>query len=211
MLLHGLLRSSGSMARLEERLGNAGFAVVNLNYPSRSGSLRELAEEAVPRGLEACREQQAMPVNFVTHSLGGILVRQYFAVRSAQELHRVVMLGPPNHGSEVVDHLRDWPGYELLNGPAASQLGTAADSAVNLLGPVQFELGVIAGTFSINPLFNLLVPDPNDGTVSVASTRVEGMRDHVILPVSHSLMMYDGAVIDNVIHFLVTGRFLEAE
>lgn len=208
VLLHGLLRSASSMSRLEERLQNAGFAVVNINYASRASELDDLADEAVSRGLSECRSQHDGLVHFVTHSLGGILVRQYFSEHSQEQLGKVVMLGPPNHGSEVVDYLRNLPGYTLINGPAASQLGTETDSPLSQLGPVDFELGVIAGTVSINPLFDLIVPDPNDGTVSVASTRVEGMRDHLVLPVSHSLMMYDQQVIDNVVHFLVTGKFI---
>lgn len=211
VLLHGLLRSASSMSRLEERLENAGFAVVNIKYSSRASELDDLAEDAVSRGLIECQAQQEGRVHFVSHSLGGILVRQYFSEHSQDQLGRVVMLGPPNHGSEVVDYLRDLPGYTLINGPAASQLGTEIDSPLQQLGPVNFELGVIAGTVSINPLFNLLVPDPNDGTVSVASTRVEGMRDHLVLPVSHSLMMFDQQVIDNVVHFLVTGRFIPVD
>ena len=208
VLLHGLLRSSASMGRLEKRMENAGFHVENVNYSSRADALDGLADDAVGRGMQACQDNNALPVNFVTHSLGGILVRQYFSVHRDQHPGRVVMLGPPNHGSEVVDYLQNVPGYTLLNGPAGAQLGTDPESVPNQLGPVDFELGVIAGTFSINPLFNLVVPDPNDGTVSVDSTKVEGMTAHIVLPVSHTTMMFDAEVIDNVLHFLATGKFL---
>lgn len=211
VLLHGLLRSASSMHRLETRLLNAGYQVVNIDYASRSAALEQLADDAVARGLEGCRQAGDKEVDFVTHSLGGILVRQYFAAHPDQKPNKVVMLGPPNHGSEVVDRLHKLPGYTLINGPAGSELGTTPDSVPNRLGPVDFDLGVIAGTFSINPLFNLMVPDPNDGTVSVDSTRVEGMRAQVVLPVSHTTMMYNEDVIDNVLHYLATDQFLAVE
>lgn len=211
VLLHGMARGAGSMAGLQERLEAARFSVVNIDYPDRRGTIASLAEQAVEEGLRQCEEKNPQRINFVTHSLGGILVRYYFALQHHPRLHRVVMLGPPNNGSEVVDLLRNMPGYTLFTGLVGTELGTDGNSVPLNLPPVEFELGVIAGTVSLNPLFDLVVPDPNDGTVSVASTRVEGMRDHIVLPVSHTLMMYNNAVKDNVVHFLVTGEFLEEQ
>jgi len=112
--------------------------------------VRALAEGAIPKGLKECREAGASPVNFVTHSLGGILVRQYYSQHSPEQVHRVVMLGPPNQGSAVVDNLKNVPGFDLLNGPAGRQLGTGENSVPDDLGPVNFETGIIAGTESIN-------------------------------------------------------------
>ena len=89
-------------------------------------------------------------MSFVTHSMGGILVRQYLRQHSVPHLHRVVMLGPPNKGSEVVDVLGNTPGFHFINGDAGLQLGTGQGSVPNTLGPVDFDLGIIAGTRSIN-------------------------------------------------------------
>ena len=209
ILLHGLARTSNSMATLADSLEQHGFHVANTSYPSREKPIEELAALAVPRGLEACRAASATPVNFVTHSLGGILVRQYFKQNPLEDVHRVVMLGPPNHGSEAVDALRDIPGFELLNGPAGMQLGTDAEAIPAGLGPVEFQLGVIAGTRTINLLLSTLLPKPNDGKVSVESAKVDGMKDFIALPVSHPLMMRNDNVIAQVIHFLDTGHFNE--
>ena len=148
ILLHGLARSSHSMEALEDALKNAGFFVINNGYPSRAHPIAQLANLAIEPALEQCPRN--MTVNFVTHSLGGILVRQYVSQHSVANLHRVVMLGPPNKGSEVVDKLGDVPGFYFINGDAGLQLGTGELSVPNALGEADFDVGIIAGTRSIN-------------------------------------------------------------
>ena len=120
---------------------------------------------------------------------------------------RVVMLGPPNKGSQVVDELRSMPGFELINGPAGLQLGTENDSVPNTLGPADFEVGIIAGTSTINFFLSTMLPNPNDGKVSVESTKLEGMTDHISMPVTHPFMMKNEQVIKQVIYFLNNGVF----
>jgi pimeloyl-ACP methyl ester carboxylesterase len=208
VLLHGLMRTSQSMQGIEERLADAGFAVVNISYASRSASIDELANDAVARGLAACETQEPTKTHFVTHSLGGILVRQYFAEQSYERLGHVVMLGPPNNGSEIVDFMKNVPGYNQLYGPSSAQLGTDADSTPVQLGSVDFDLGVIAGKSTVNPLFTLVIPGPDDGKVSVASTYVDGLHEHIVMPVTHTWMMYNKDVIDQVVHYLIRGEFI---
>lgn len=207
VLLHGLARTSGSMNELEQKLVKEGYYVANIDYPSRKKDIVELSEIAVNEGLDKCNENNASPVNFVTHSLGGILVRQYYKNHAPENVNRVVMLGPPNNGSEVVDNLKDTPGFELLNGPAGMQLGTQDNDVPKSLGPVNFELGVIAGTQSINLLLSTFLPNPDDGKVSVESTKVDGMSGFVALPATHPFLMKNDQVIDEVINFLEHGKF----
>jgi len=205
ILLHGLARTSVAMAPMAEVLSTRGFQVVNVDYPSREKPIEELAPLAVKKGLAQCAPEQT--VNFVTHSLGGILVRYYLEQNTIDGLGRVVMLAPPNQGSEVVDDLRNVPGFTLLNGPAGLQLGTDAQSIPRRLGPVNFELGVIAGTETFNPLLSQSLPNPDDGKVSVESTKVEGMRDFLALPYTHTFIMRSDSVIEQTIHFLRNGSF----
>lgn len=208
ILLHGLLRVSNSMSELEAKLNKAGYVAVNINYPSRSSEIAVLADDAVGRGLAQCRAQHTPAIHFITHSLGGILMRYYEQHQGIPELGRVVMLGPPNHGSELVDGLAPVPGFHFLTGPTGAVLGTDDSSILKSLEPVHFDLGVIAGTTNINPLALLFLPSPNDSIVSVESTRVEGMHAHLVLPVTHTLMMRNNEVIDNAIHYLKTGDFI---
>ena len=205
VLLHGLARTARSMRRMAEALAEEGYRVANVDYPSREHPIEILAPFAVGRGPASCGDARA--VHFVTHSLGGILVRQYTADRAIERLGRVVMLGPPNRGSRAADRWRGFPGYGWLNGPAGRQLGKGPDSVPLALGPPDFEFAVIAGDRSIDPLTSAMLADPDDGRVSVADTRLPGMADFRVVHASHAFMMRDAEVLRLVSHFLGHGRF----
>ena len=210
VLLHGLARSSTSLSVMEEALQNDGFLTANIDYPSRDHEIAELATIAVDEGLASCRGNEDVDkIHFVTHSLGGILLRQYLSTASIDELGRVVMLGPPNQGSSAVDELDGLPGFDWINGPAGRQLGKGDGSIPLLLGPVDFELGVIAGNRSIDPITSAVLDDPDDGRVSVEDTKVEGMKDFVVVEHSHAFMMRMQLPIELTKRFLRTGGFSE--
>ncbi|MBK6661102.1 MAG: alpha/beta fold hydrolase [Proteobacteria bacterium] len=207
VLLHGLARSARSMRKLEACLAAQGYMVDNLSYPSRRHGIAALADMAVGGALARCRARSPRQIHFVTHSLGGVLVRHHLARHRVERLGRVVMLAPPNQGSEVVDRFGRLPGFRFINGPAGAELGTRADSVPLRLGAVDYPVGVIAGTRSINPLLSTALPSPNDGKVSVERTRVEGMSDFLCVPVSHPFIMRNDAVIEAVLRFLASGAF----
>lgn len=198
------------MVPLGGQLQEHGFLVVNVDYPSRDFAVAALAEKAITPAVDKCRQHNINSIHFVTHSLGGILVRQYLTQHLIPELKRVVMLAPPNKGSEIVDHLKNVPLFGWMNGPAGKELGTEKSSLPNTLGKIDFDLGVIAGTTSINLLLSLYLPNPDDGKVSVESTKIEGMRDFIALPVSHPFIMKDTQSIAQIIHFLQQGHFVHA-
>lgn len=204
-LLHGLGRTANSMIILERRLLAAGFDVVNESYPSTRATLDELIETEPPR-LLALRPN-AKRVHFVTHSMGGIVIRGYLARHEIPNLGRVVMLGPPNKGSELVEAMSVLPGFSRLNGPAGQAIGAAEDSVPNTIQDADAEFGVIAGNVSLNPIFSSMIEGPNDGKVSVESTRFDAMKDHIVLPVSHTFMMNDRTVADQAMHYLTKGTF----
>lgn len=193
------------MAALEQRLSENGFNSINLGYPSREYPIEILAEKAIKPALEKCTPDTE--VHFVTHSLGGILVRQYLSTHKIPELGRVVMLGPPNKGSEVVDKLGKVPGFHILNGDAGLQLGTGPLSVPNSLGPANFDVGIIAGNKSINWILSSIIPSIDDGKVSVERTKLNGMADHIVMPVTHPFMMKNDNVISQVVYYLKNGRF----
>jgi hypothetical protein len=208
ILLHGLARTAGSMSVLEEALQAAGYHVANIDYPSRHFPVAELAPRAVEEGLSQCATANAKAVHFVTHSMGGILVRYHLRNNRIENLGRVVMLAPPNQGSEVVDNLRDTPGFAMWNGPAGLELGTDENSMPARLGPVDFPVGVIAGTESVNPMLSRLLPSPDDGKVSVERTKVEGMTDFVTVSATHTFIMRNDEAIRQTLSFLASGSFV---
>ena len=187
-------------------LEEAGYRVANIDYPSRRYPIEELAPLAVEAGIHACSDD-VDSVHFVTHSLGGILVRYYFADNKLDTLGRVVMLGPPNQGSNAADALRGVPGFEWLNGPAGYQLGKGEESIPLTLGPPDFDVGIIAGNRTIDPITSQVLENPDDGRVSVSDTRLEGMKDFRVVGASHAFMMQDSEVFDLVRNFLARGSF----
>lgn len=206
ILLHGLGRTKRSMAPMQRFLDSEGFATLNLGYRSTQFSIERLADGLRPKIEEAASGFKVL--HFVTHSMGGILLRYLLAEKSIPNLGRCVMLGPPNQGSQVVDRLRGTGVFGWINGPAGLQLGTGEGSVPCALGPVDFELGVLAGNRSINLILSLLIPGPNDGKVAVTHAKVAGQRDFKVMPVSHPFFMVNREVQRNTLAFLRDGAFL---
>lgn len=206
ILLHGYGRTTFSMRPLQGTLEAAGFAVHNIGYPSMRLSPAELTE-FLGRELHSCCSTSER-IHFVTHSLGGILVRAYLAENRPKQMGRVVMLAPPNQGSELADLANGSSLLRWILGPTAAQLGTGAESLPNRLPPPWYELGVIAGIDEVNPFGGFFVPEPSDGTVSVASTRLTGMSDFITVRKSHTFIMRSAGVAEFVTRFLRTGHFL---
>lgn len=207
VLLHGLGRSEWSMRRLERALEADGHRVVNLGYPSRDHTVATLVDTVATELARCCAGADTL--HFVTHSLGGILVRAWVHETDPQNLGRVVMLSPPNQGSGVADRLPDRL-LRLVMGPASVQLGTDSASIPVELPPVDFELGIITGDASLNPLFSQWLPGEDDGMVAVESAWVEGADDFLVVPYTHTFIMYRDRVIEEVLSFLENGEFRES-
>lgn len=207
VLLHGIARTARSLRGMERAMADAGFATLNLDYPSRRATLATLADELHP-SIAAFAAEVRGPLHFVAHSMGGLVVRAYLARHRPPRLGRVVMLGTPNGGSEIADLLRDVALYRAAFGPAGQQLVTRRDPVTEaLLPPPDYPVGIVAGNRSLYPLASLVLPKPNDGRVSVRNTRLEGMHDHVVIATSHPQLVSHPAAICQTIAFLRHGRF----
>lgn len=208
VLLHGLARTSDSMLRMAHALEKEGYHVCNVSYPSRKHSIEVLTSDFVAPAVRACVTNETNnTVHFVTHSLGGIVVRQLAKSEPELKIGRVVMLSPPNHGSEVVDKLGALALFKLINGPAGLELATRQESVPQSLGSATFDVGVITGNRTVNPILSLLIPGKDDGKVSIESAKLEGMTDFCVLPSSHPFIMRNERAIEQTLAFLARGGF----
>ncbi len=211
VLLHGLGRSDLSMGYMAGQLEEAGYRTVNVGYPSTDHSIEHLAAEELAPALEDCCTDPEGKVHFVAHSMGGIVLRYYLENHDVPNLGRVVMLSPPNQGSEIADWVAESELLQRVMGPAAEQLGTDDESVPSQLGPVDFELGVITGNRTLNPLFSRMIPGADDGKVAVERAKVEGMADFLVVAHTHTYIMLAEDVIEQTVYFLRNGEFERVE
>jgi len=207
VLLHGIACNSAMMLRMQKSLQKRGFKTLNLSYKSRKRTLEQLANDV--RGpIQEFADELNGEIHFVAHSMGGLLTRVLLMKYRPERLGRVVMLGTPNKGSEVADFLREVNLYRKIYGPAGQQLCTHDNEILSILPPVDYEVGVIAGSRAINPVTsNFILPQPNDGKVSVESTKLEGMTDHIVIPTSHAWLTQSSKAIAQTTAFLLNGKF----
>lgn len=205
VLLHGLGRSGSAMYLLGKRINEAGYQTHIIEYDSLKKS-PDLIIKAVGQEIdERCRDN-GLTVHFVGHSLGGLIIRAYLDQKPINHLGRVVLLGTPNQGSELVDKFgEEW--LLRITGPTVRELGTDEDSFPNRIGAPYYPIGIIAGTSSSNPLTSRSLPGPDDGLVSVESTKLEGMTDFIEVDTSHSRLRYNETAAREVVYFLKHGRF----
>ena len=211
ILLHGLARTDNSFNRLAGILEKRGYHVVNVDYPSCKKNIETLANETISHGIKECMKARPSKIHFVTHSMGGILVRQYLASKRINNLGRVVMLSPPNQGSEVVDALKDLKIYKWIGGPAGQQLGTGENSVPNKIGPADYDVGIITGDRTINPFLSIIIPGKDDGKVSVKRAKLSGMKDFMVVHKSHPFIMTDRDTIKQIIYYIENGVFYRGQ
>jgi len=193
ILLHGLGRTARSMSALEHVLSAKGYDVMNLNYPSRTAHIEQLVTDHLAPVIEKISTDPNTTIHFVTHSMGGIMVRHYLANHPLPNLGRIVMLAPPNQGSHLATKISTVPFSQKIFGPALKQLAHTPNSFVHTLPQSGYQVGVIAGKY--------------DGKVSVDDTKLENMTDFLVVPKTHTWIMHDPKVIQAISTFLKTGKF----
>ena len=208
VLLHGILRGKMDMSFLNHFFKKNGYNTLNILYPSREERLEGLSEFVKQEIENSPHYNEDTTINFVTHSMGGLITRYYIAQEKPKNLGKVVMLGPPNTGSEFADWLHDTeilaPLFKTIFGPASTQLGTKYE---HIDTEITYPLGIIAGNMSVNPLSPWVLDGQHDGIVPVERTKIEGMTDHIIMPATHSFMMFNKDVMEQALHFLRQNKF----
>ena len=204
IVLHGVARGSSSMDEVAKGVESAGYEVYNLDYPSTDYSFEEL-RDYMHQKVMALKLDTDRKVHFVGYSMGSQMIRLYLQAHRPPNLGRVVMIAPPNHGSEAADFFRDDAVFQAIFGQAGQQLGV--NGVAITLPDADYDLGIVAGNRSVDPVSSAVIPGADDGKVSVESTRLKGMRDHIILPVSHLFIITDEGAIGQVVYYLQKGRF----
>ena len=197
------------MNRLEKAFEREDYLTSNVGYPSRKYPIEQLSDKAVSEGVNSSKEQGAERIHFVTHSMGGILLRYYLNKESIDGLGHTVMLAPPNQGSEIVDEVGHISFFRSILGPAGLQLSTQPDSIPNTLGPVDYSVGIIAGDRHnlMDSQFAEYIPGVDDGKVSIQSAKLEGMSDFIVVPHTHTMIMKGDDVIVQALQFVRAGSF----
>ena len=202
ILLHGLARSSRSFNKLEGALLKEGYSVLNIDYPSTKMPIEDLTLWVYEKISQHPNFKDATKIQFVTHSMGGIITRSILAKYDIANKGNVIMLGPPNKGSEVVDVIGGYWFFKWVNGPAGQQLSTNSELLKSLPNAKDYNLYVVAGDRTINWINSLMIDGPDDGKVSVAFTFLEGLKEHKIIHTVHPFMMKNKEVIEYVINTL---------
>ncbi|MCX6733792.1 MAG: alpha/beta fold hydrolase [Candidatus Peregrinibacteria bacterium] len=193
VLLHGFWRTAKSMGKIENVLTKKGYAVINVDYPSRREKIENLSDNYLKKCIEERCTDKSKKIHFVTHSMGGIIVRYFLSKHKLINLGKVIMIAPPNKGSKLADYLSSFPILNTILGPALKQLSTKKNSLPNKIIPPKYPVGIIAGKY--------------DEKVPMESAKLTNMQDFLLVSSTHTYIMDSGRVIKAVQRFLEEGKF----
>jgi len=200
ILVHGIWMNGTEMFRLRQRLTDTGYECHTFRYRSLKCSPEENAE----RLYKYTQSIDAPVINFVCHSLGGLVLLHLFDKHLIEKKGRIVFLGVPVNGSQVARRLAS---------TSITRWAMGKSTVHGLLGdrPVWKkwrDLGVISGNFPLG--VGMLVGGPilpHDGTVSVEETYLGGATDYITLPATHFGLLFSEEVATQVVTFLRAGKF----
>jgi pimeloyl-ACP methyl ester carboxylesterase len=223
LVLHGLGATRNSMEKLSNYLEKeGGYTVLQVTYPSTRAGIDQHARAlaSIVRHLETEPEDHVEQLNFVSHSLGNLVVRCWLAeqaamsesARSEVPLGRFVMIAPPNHGAKRALLWTDRKAtnglFEFVLGESGKQLASDFDALQGKLATPDCQFGIVAGGRGDGQGWHAKIPGDDDGTVGVAETKLAGARDFVVVPVRHPFMKSDPRVVEYTLRFLKHGHFI---
>jgi len=207
VLIHGLWRSGAAMNVIVRDLEHFGYLVSVADYPSTKQTIPALSAEYIVPAVDVCMQKGAETVHMVSHSMGGILARQYLQTHELPPGGKVVMLSPPNQGSKLSEFFFGNWFYEAIVGPAGVSLTKQSEGIISSLLPVKAPVGIIAAYRGWSLWPQSWLPEPNDGTVSLASMILPEMSDFVVVNSGHAMMRYSDKTHSYIRQFIKHGRF----
>lgn len=193
IFIHGLGRSSRSFRKMQKYFKNLGYAIVNVDYSSMGHNIEEISELIVKPQLINASIAAFKRVHFVTHSMGGIILRVILGkyIQEFKNLGNVVQLAPPNQGSKRADRA-GWIA-KMVYSEVLKDLETGPRGICHKLPPVNFYLGVIASNI--------------DGKVKPEEAWIDGMTDSFMVRRFHTFIMKAPEVMEAIHNFITTGKF----
>ncbi len=207
VLVHGLWRSAWAMRSIANDLDEYGYQTVSVSYPSTEMSIPEIAERFIPPAVDQCAQSGAHKIHIVSHSMGGVVARQYLQTNQLPDGSKVVMLSPPNQGSELSERFGDDAWYHYFVGPAGVSLSKKEGGIIPSLKAIDESVGIIAAYRSWSVWPSEWLPKPNDGTVSVESMKLPEMDDFILINSGHATMRFSSEIQAQIRSFIQTGRF----
>lgn len=215
--VHGLIRTAGSLRKVCDYLHErGGYTAIAMNYCSTRA---EVAQHA--RALRSIIDHLdgVEQIDLVSHSLGSLVIRHYLSDttdpatnrQGDPRIGRIVMYAPPNQGAELAEKLGRNQVFKMVFGVAGTQLARDWPELEKHLALPQFEFGILAGGRGDEKGWNPLLAGDDDGVVSVATTRLPGASDSLVLPVSHTFIMGNAQVLECTLRFLEHGYFISPD
>ena len=207
VLVHGLWRSGFAMRSIANDLEDHGYQTVSVDYPSTQNEIPELVQNYLIGGYDECVQTGAEKIHLVSHSMGGILIRHFLQDFTLPIGSRVVMLSPPNQGSELSERFGDTWWYQWAVGPAGVSLSSKQQGIITQLAEIDEPVGIIAAYRDWSLWPDEWLPQPNDGTVSVESMKLAEMDDFILVNSGHAMMRFNDEVQGQIRQFLALGKF----
>ncbi len=203
LLVHGIAPLPGPFGSMEAALGEAGFDATAISYPSTRGSIEDHAA-GIARLLDTT--DGSTKVSFVTHSMGGLVVRHLLAMDSAWKqrikVGRIVQIAPPNQGAEMAGWVSRFRPYQLVFGRAGQGLSPRAAKSIPTLN---YPFAIIAGGKGDEVGFNPLLSGDDDGVVRVSETALMYAQAHLLVRANHAMLVGHPQVIKATTQFLKHG------
>lgn len=206
IFIHGMGRKHHSFRKLQKEAKRRGYITYNQTYSSTKQKVEYSSKQYIEKALDSLKVHAPTKVHFVTHSLGGILIRYYLSHYTIKNLGAIAMLAPPNQGSHITERYKNLFWYKTATGVAGQQLGISNNQLLKSLKPINTKLLIIAGSRSSDPWFNSVFDEPHDGKVSVRATKLAEPHKHITVDAGHTFIMNNAEVQKHIFEFLSNAK-----